>query len=152
MIEMISLILSRPYDTYGCWYNNAYLVSSDHEWLNHTVSCNKFWINRVIFPPSPILSYHYPSGHLSGFGKSLGHRGWISQYHPHFDGARIQYLPRFDGAQIQCRHCVMEPMVWSTNCYESHPILQKKINAAIFDWVRWGLCRRESHFWYYSVH
>ena len=28
---------------------------------------------------------------LSGLGKSLGHRGWISQY-----------LPRFDGAWIQC--------------------------------------------------
>ena len=31
-----------------------------------------------------------PSGNLSGLGKSLGRRGWISHYLPHFDGARIQ--------------------------------------------------------------
>ena len=31
-----------------------------------------------------------PSGNLSGLGKSLGRRGWISQYLPRFDGARIQ--------------------------------------------------------------
>ena len=43
-----TMMICRPYDTYGCWYNNTYVISSDHEWLNHTVSCNKFWINRVI--------------------------------------------------------------------------------------------------------
>ena len=32
-----------------------------------------------------------PRAAPSGLGKSLGHRGWISQY-----------LPRFDGAWIQC--------------------------------------------------
>ena len=31
-----------------------------------------------------------PSGNLSGLGKSLGRRGWISQYLPRFGGARIQ--------------------------------------------------------------
>ena len=30
-----------------------------------------------------------PSGNLSGLGKSLGRRGWISQYLPRFGGARI---------------------------------------------------------------
>ena len=39
--------MSRPYDIYGCWYNNSYVISSEHEWLNHTISCNKFWINKV---------------------------------------------------------------------------------------------------------
>ena len=37
----------RPFDTIGCWYNNSYLVSSDHEWLAHLISSNKFWINKV---------------------------------------------------------------------------------------------------------
>ena len=32
----------------GCWYNNSYLISSDHEWLAHQISVNKFWINKVI--------------------------------------------------------------------------------------------------------
>ena len=79
---MISLILSRPYDTYGCWYNNAYLVSSDHEWLNHTVSCNKFWINRVIFPPSLIIPL--------SLGTSLGfwEISWAS-------GMDLQITPEF---------------------------------------------------------
>ena len=31
-----------------------------------------------------------PSGNLSGLGKSLGRRGWISQYLPRFGRARIQ--------------------------------------------------------------
>ena len=33
-----------------------------------------------------------PSGNLSGLGKSLGRRGWISQYLPRLGGARIQYI------------------------------------------------------------
>ena len=37
----------RPWDTFGCWYNNNYLISSDHEWLAHTVSTNKLWMNKV---------------------------------------------------------------------------------------------------------
>ena len=32
-----------------------------------------------------------PSGNLSGLGKSLGRRGWISQYLPRFGGAWIQF-------------------------------------------------------------
>ena len=31
-----------------------------------------------------------PSGNLLGLGKSLGRRGWISQYLPRFGGAQIQ--------------------------------------------------------------
>ena len=33
-----------------------------------------------------------PSGNLSGLRKSLGRRGWISQYLPRFGGARIHSL------------------------------------------------------------
>ena len=40
--------LPRPFETVGCWYNNSYLISSDHEWLAHQISVNKFWINKVI--------------------------------------------------------------------------------------------------------
>ena len=50
-----TMMICRPYDTYGCWYNNMYVISSDHEWLNHTVSCNKFWINRVISSSYPLI-------------------------------------------------------------------------------------------------
>ena len=32
-------------------------------------------------------------GYPSGLGKSLEHRGWISQYLPRSDGARIQGCP-----------------------------------------------------------
>ena len=28
-----SRISLKPHDTVGCWYNNSYLISSDHEWL-----------------------------------------------------------------------------------------------------------------------
>ena len=45
--EVTSRISLRPHHTVGCWYNNTYLVSSDHEWLAHTVSTNKFWMNKV---------------------------------------------------------------------------------------------------------
>ena len=45
--EVTSRITLRPHHTVGCWYNNTYLVSSDHEWLAHLVSTNKFWMNKV---------------------------------------------------------------------------------------------------------
>ena len=45
--EVTSRISLRPHQTVGCWYNNTYLVSSDHEWLAHLVSTNKFWMNKV---------------------------------------------------------------------------------------------------------
>jgi len=45
--DVRSRISLKPYDTVGCWYNNSYLISSDHEWLAHFISCNKFWINKV---------------------------------------------------------------------------------------------------------
>jgi len=45
--DVRSRISLKPYDTVGCWYNNSYLVSSDHEWLAHFISSNKFWINKV---------------------------------------------------------------------------------------------------------
>ena len=40
-------MLLRPFDAAGCWYNNSYVVSSDHEWLTHGISSNKLWINKV---------------------------------------------------------------------------------------------------------
>ena len=45
--EVRSRITIRPHQTVGCWYNSSYLISSDHDWLNSTVSTNKFWINKV---------------------------------------------------------------------------------------------------------
>ena len=45
--EVTSRISLRPHQTVGCWYNNTYLVSSDHDWLAHLVSTNKFWMNKV---------------------------------------------------------------------------------------------------------
>ena len=45
--DIRSRISLKPHDTVGCWYNNSYLISSDHEWLASRISCNKFWINKV---------------------------------------------------------------------------------------------------------
>ena len=45
----------------------------------------------VLGNPSP-PPLRFPSGNLSGLGKSFGRRGWISQYLPRFGGARIQYV------------------------------------------------------------
>ena len=45
--DVTSRISLKPHETVGCWYNNSYLVSSDHEWLAHLVSVNKFWMNKV---------------------------------------------------------------------------------------------------------
>ena len=47
MGDVTSRISLKPHETGGCWYNNSYLISSDHEWLAHLISTNKFWMNKV---------------------------------------------------------------------------------------------------------
>ena len=39
----------RPHSAVGCWYNNSYVVSSDHKLLAHTggVSASLLWMNRL---------------------------------------------------------------------------------------------------------
>ena len=37
----------RPFDSLGCWYNNNYVISSEHDWLTRGISVNKLWINKV---------------------------------------------------------------------------------------------------------
>ena len=45
-----------------------------------------------------------PSGNLSGLGKSLGRRGWISQFLPRLGGARTQWSSFFLFKTIESKH------------------------------------------------
>ncbi|XP_023323512.1 F-box/WD repeat-containing protein 5 isoform X2 [Eurytemora carolleeae] len=47
--QIKSRINIRPFDSLGCWYNNNYVISSEHDWLTRGISVNKLWINKVNF-------------------------------------------------------------------------------------------------------
>ena len=82
-------------------YDHSKLSQSNHEYLlKHGIESvlhqNEGGIGKSI-PDTKIISrdprdipWASPSGNLLGLGKYLGRRGWISQYLPRFDGARIQ--------------------------------------------------------------
>jgi hypothetical protein len=46
-LQQQPLHIFRPHDTVGCWYNNYFVISAEHEWLAHGISVSKFWINKV---------------------------------------------------------------------------------------------------------
>lgn len=38
---------NKPYDFFGTWYNDNYLLSGDLRWLAHLVSTSVVWLNRA---------------------------------------------------------------------------------------------------------
>ncbi|XP_050697286.1 F-box/WD repeat-containing protein 5-like isoform X2 [Eriocheir sinensis] len=40
-------VLNKPYDIFGTWYNDQYLLSGDLHWLAHLVSRSVIWLNKA---------------------------------------------------------------------------------------------------------
>lgn len=40
-------IVNKPYDIFGTWYSDQYLLSGDLHWLAHLVSTSYIWLNRA---------------------------------------------------------------------------------------------------------
>uniref|UniRef100_A0A336MXS8 CSON008899 protein n=1 Tax=Culicoides sonorensis TaxID=179676 RepID=A0A336MXS8_CULSO len=40
-------IVNRPYDIFGTWYTDQYLLSGDLHWLQHLISSSVIWINKA---------------------------------------------------------------------------------------------------------
>lgn len=42
-----SRVQNKPYDIFGTWYNDTYLLSGDLNWLAHLVSSSLLWLNNA---------------------------------------------------------------------------------------------------------
>ncbi|XP_070581680.1 F-box/WD repeat-containing protein 5-like [Ptychodera flava] len=42
-----SRVLNKPYDTFGAWLNNQYLLSGNLHYLGHFSSCSALWLNKA---------------------------------------------------------------------------------------------------------
>ena len=40
-------VSNKPYDFFGTWYNDSYLLSGNLKWLGHLVSTSIVWLNRA---------------------------------------------------------------------------------------------------------
>ncbi|ENN77344.1 F-box/WD repeat-containing protein 5 isoform X2 [Dendroctonus ponderosae] len=40
-------VVNKPYDIFGTWYSDQYLLSGDLHWLAHLVSSSHLWLNRA---------------------------------------------------------------------------------------------------------
>ncbi|XP_074661844.1 F-box/WD repeat-containing protein 5-like [Tubulanus polymorphus] len=40
-------VLNKPYDIFGTWYNNSYLLSGTLYWLGNLSSCSAIWLNKA---------------------------------------------------------------------------------------------------------
>ncbi|KAM7353826.1 F-box and WD repeat domain containing 5 isoform 1-T2 [Cochliomyia hominivorax] len=40
-------VLNRPYDIFGTWFSDQYLISGDLHWLAHLVSTSVLWLNKA---------------------------------------------------------------------------------------------------------
>lgn len=40
-------VLNKPYDIFGTWYTNDYLISGRLHFLGHLVSCSALWLNKA---------------------------------------------------------------------------------------------------------
>ena len=44
---MQSRVMNKPYDVFGTWYNDCYLLSGNLHWTGHLNSCSVLWLNKV---------------------------------------------------------------------------------------------------------
>ncbi|KAH8385754.1 hypothetical protein KR009_005905 [Drosophila setifemur] len=40
-------VVNRPYDIFGTWFSDQYLISGDLHWLTHLVSTSVLWLNKA---------------------------------------------------------------------------------------------------------
>lgn len=40
-------VINRPYDIFGTWFTDQYLISGDVHWLAHMVSTSVLWLNKA---------------------------------------------------------------------------------------------------------
>ena len=52
---MQSRVMNKPYDVFGTWYNDCYLLSGNLHWTGHLNSCSVLWLNKVS------IQTHYPA-------------------------------------------------------------------------------------------
>lgn len=45
--ELQCRVINKPYDIFGTWYSDQYLLSGDLHWLAHLVSSSHLWLNRA---------------------------------------------------------------------------------------------------------
>ncbi|CAH1113862.1 unnamed protein product, partial [Psylliodes chrysocephalus] len=45
--ELQCRVVNKPYDIFGTWYSDQYLLSGDLHWLAHLVSTSHLWLNRA---------------------------------------------------------------------------------------------------------
>lgn len=50
-------IVNRPYDIFGTWFTDRYLLSGDLNWLQHLISSSVIWLNKA---SQEITSEHVP--------------------------------------------------------------------------------------------
>ncbi|KAL4219185.1 F-box/WD repeat-containing protein 5 [Mactra antiquata] len=44
---MQSRVMNKPYDVFGTWYNDFYLLSGNLYWTGHLNSCSAIWLNKA---------------------------------------------------------------------------------------------------------
>lgn len=49
--------MNKPYDIFGTWYSDHYLLSGDLHWLAHLVSSSVLWLNKA---SQELSSEHVP--------------------------------------------------------------------------------------------
>ena len=42
-------VMNKPYDVFGTWYNDCYLLSGNLYWTGHLNSCSAISLNKVIW-------------------------------------------------------------------------------------------------------
>ncbi|KAK3088736.1 hypothetical protein FSP39_023151 [Pinctada imbricata] len=45
--EMQARVINKPYDVFGTWYNNDYLLSGNLHWIGQLQSCSSLWLNKA---------------------------------------------------------------------------------------------------------
>ncbi|XP_064650003.1 F-box/WD repeat-containing protein 5-like [Lineus longissimus] len=45
--ELQCRVNNKPYDIFGTWYNDNYLLSGNLYWIGHLSSCSALWINKA---------------------------------------------------------------------------------------------------------
>ena len=53
---MQSRVMNKPYDVFGTWYNDCYLLSGNLHWTGHLNSCSVLWLNKVKYHIIPKYS------------------------------------------------------------------------------------------------
>ena len=45
--ELQCRVVNKPYDIFGTWYSERYLLSGGLHWLAHLVSTSVLWLNKA---------------------------------------------------------------------------------------------------------